>query len=205
MPLALAADLAHPSRLDHSGLSNGEARPALDWSASMGWARQSYAIPAMDLRWTRVEVGVPCDYWRSVGASQNTFFFEHMIDLAARSAGVDPMAYRRRLLAQQPRALAFVDALAAAVGRDRPAVAGRYRGAASLSAADRGAGAAAAGGGGRQRRSPRRHRRGRAADDRSGHCQCTAGGQRHAGHPTAADARRLVVGLVAGADRHHEV
>jgi len=128
MPQALAADLAHPSLLDHSGLSNAEPRPALDWSASMGWARQSYAIPAMDLRWTRVEVGVPCGYWRSVGASQNTFFFEHTIDLAARSAGVDPMAYRRRLLAQQPRALAFVDALAAAAGWDRPAVAGRYRG-----------------------------------------------------------------------------
>ena len=128
MPLALAADLAHPSLLDHSGLSNGPPRPPLDWSGSMGWAGQGYAIPAMDLRWTRVEVGVPCGYWRSVGASQNTFFFEHSVDLAARLTGIDPLAYRRRLLAQKPRALALLDALAEAAGWSRPAATGRFRG-----------------------------------------------------------------------------
>ena len=128
MPQAVAADLAHPSLLDHSGLTNGPPRPPLDWSASMGWAGHGYAIPALDLRWTRVEVGVPCGYWRSVGASQNAFFLEHSIDLAARAAGIDPLAYRRRLLARHPRALAFVDALAAAAGWGGPAAAGRFRG-----------------------------------------------------------------------------
>lgn len=128
LPLALAADLANPSLLDHSGLTNGPPRPPLDWSVSMGWAGRSYAIPSMDLRWTRVEVGVPCGYWRSVGASQNAFFLEHSIDLAARAAGHDPLAYRRRLLARQPRALRFIDALAEAAGWDRPAAAGRFRG-----------------------------------------------------------------------------
>ena len=136
LPLAVAADLANPSLLDHSGLTNGPPRPALDWSASMGWAGHSYAIPAMDLRWTRVEVGVPCGYWRSVGASYNTFFFEHSIDLAARTSGLDPLAYRRRLLALKPRALTFIDALAEAAGWDQPAAAGRFRGIAISEAND---------------------------------------------------------------------
>lgn len=127
LPLALRADLANPSLLEYSGLTNGPPSE-VDWSASMGWLRQSYAIPALHLTWSRVDRGVPCGYWRSVGASQNAFFFECSIDLAARATGIDPVAYRRRLLAEQKRALAFVDALAARAGWDRPSAASRFRG-----------------------------------------------------------------------------
>ncbi len=127
-PVALRVDMAHPSLLEHTGLALPADRHGLDTTATMGWVQQSYAIPALHLTWTRVEQGVPCGFWRAVGASQNTFFFESTLDRAARSAGIDPVAYRRRLLAASPRALAFVDALAARAGWDQPAAPGRFRG-----------------------------------------------------------------------------
>jgi isoquinoline 1-oxidoreductase subunit beta len=128
LPSALRVDMAHPSLLEHSHLSLPAGRDGLDWTAGMGWLRQSYAIPALHLTWTRVEHGVPCGFWRSVGASQNTFFFESTLDRAAHSAGLDPVAYRRRLLAGSPRALAFVDALVARAGWGQPLAPGRFRG-----------------------------------------------------------------------------
>ncbi len=126
MPAALRADVAGPNLLEHSGLSNGPASP--NWSATMGWARHQYDIPLLHSNWTRVDHGVPCGYWRSVGASQNVFFLEHALDHCARVAGVDPLAYRRRLFAGNRRRLAFLDALAAHAGWERALPPGRFRG-----------------------------------------------------------------------------
>ncbi|SFL43672.1 hypothetical protein SAMN02982985_00122 [Rugamonas rubra] len=49
--------------------------------------------------------GVPVGYWRSVAASQNCFAYEGFIDELAARARLDPLVYRRRLLAGQPRHL----------------------------------------------------------------------------------------------------
>lgn len=127
LPTALRADLAGPTLLDYTGLTNGPRGPN-DWTATMGWSGHGYAIPRLHLRWTRVDAGVPCGYWRSVGASQAVFAFEHMIDLAARAAGTDPMAYRLRLFADKPQRRAFVEALAERAGWHRPLPPGRFRG-----------------------------------------------------------------------------
>jgi isoquinoline 1-oxidoreductase subunit beta len=124
---AVRADLANPSLLEHSGLRNGPKAES-DWTATMGWLRQPYDIPAMHLTWTRQDRGLPCGYWRSVGASQNSFFFECALDLAARRSAQDPLALRRRLLAKDARALAFVEQLAAAAQWGQPLPAGHARG-----------------------------------------------------------------------------
>ena len=128
LPTALRVDMANPSLLEHSRLSNDGGVEGLDSSAGMGWVGHSYAIAALHLTWSRVERGVPCGYWRSVGASQNTFAFECTLDQAARGAGIDPVDYRRRLLAGKPRELAFVDALAARAHWGQPLKAGHFRG-----------------------------------------------------------------------------
>lgn len=127
LPTAVRADVAQPSLLEHSGLTNGP-KPDNDWTATMGWLRHAYAIPALQLNCTRVDRGVPCGYWRSVGASQNTFFYEVAIDEAARRAGRDPVAYRLQLLAKDARARDFVQALADAAEWSRPLPAGHHRG-----------------------------------------------------------------------------
>lgn len=133
MPTAVRADLANPSLLEYSGLTNSPAN-GHDWTATMGWLNQPYAIPAMDLRWTRVDHGVPCGYWRSVGASQNHFFFECALDVAAARSGQDPLALRQRLLRGDPRASAFLDKLASAAGWSTTPPKGHFRGIAISSA-----------------------------------------------------------------------
>jgi len=128
LPTALRVDCASPSPLDYSQLSNGEPKPALDWTASMGWLGHDYALGPKQLNWTRVDPGVPCGYWRSVGASQNTFFMECSVDRAAALAGIDPLAYRLRLLAAKPQTQALLKVLAEAAGWGQPLPPGHFRG-----------------------------------------------------------------------------
>jgi isoquinoline 1-oxidoreductase beta subunit len=132
LPAALRADMAGARIEDHSGVAGEAEHDVPDFASSMGWFEQSYALPAIHLAFSRIDHGVPLAYWRSVGASQNTFCFETMIDRAARSRGDDPLAYRRRLLAgqapRQRRALALLDALAARAGWGQPLPAGHHRG-----------------------------------------------------------------------------
>lgn len=124
---AIRTDSANPALMEHTGLAHGPTTGP-DWTVGMGWRGQPYAIPALHLTWTRVDPGVPCGYWRSVGASQNHFFYECALDVAARRSGQDPQALRERLLARQPRALAFLRALARLGGWDEPLRPGRFRG-----------------------------------------------------------------------------
>lgn len=128
LPTALRVDAANPSLLEYSGLSNGTPSPDFDWSAGMGLIRQDYALGPMQLGWTRVDAGVPCGYWRSVGASQNVFFLECSIDRAAALAGMDPLDYRLRLLADKPQTRRLLQALAERAGWGRPLPAGHFRG-----------------------------------------------------------------------------
>jgi isoquinoline 1-oxidoreductase beta subunit len=59
---------------------------------------------------------VPVLWWRSVGHSHSAFAMECAIDELAALAGVDPLAYRRRLLAAHPRHLAALDLAASKHG-----------------------------------------------------------------------------------------
>ncbi|MFZ4122043.1 MAG: molybdopterin cofactor-binding domain-containing protein [Caulobacterales bacterium] len=63
------------------------------------------AIPNVDLSCHYAQVGVPVLWWRSVGHTHTAYVMEHMIDLCARAARQDPVAYRRTLLAASPRHL----------------------------------------------------------------------------------------------------
>jgi isoquinoline 1-oxidoreductase beta subunit len=54
---------------------------------------------------------IPVGFWRSVGASINTFAVESAIDEAAAAAGIDPYLFRRNLLTD-PRWIAVLEAAA---------------------------------------------------------------------------------------------
>jgi len=70
---------------------------------------------------------IPIGFWRSVGASINTFAVESAIDESAAAAGVDPYLYRRNLLSD-PRWIAVLEAAANASGWTSAAPAGTARG-----------------------------------------------------------------------------
>jgi isoquinoline 1-oxidoreductase beta subunit len=71
---------------------------------------------------------IPVLWWRSVGHSHTAFVMESMIDELARTAGIDPLEYRRRLLAGHPRHLGVLELAAAKAGWGSPLPAGRARG-----------------------------------------------------------------------------
>jgi isoquinoline 1-oxidoreductase beta subunit len=78
-----------------------------------------------------VDVELPVGFWRSVGYSQNAFFFESFVDELAHKAGIEPLAYRLKLLDAHPRYQEVLSAAAALLDW-RPGeaglVAGRGRG-----------------------------------------------------------------------------
>jgi isoquinoline 1-oxidoreductase beta subunit len=104
-PNALHLRLSAPS-LFASGESRrrrltGEARenvPAADVSLSLGARRQPYEIESYRVEAYRPPDLLPVGWWRSVGASQNCFFHECIMDELAHAAGADPLAMRLSLL-----------------------------------------------------------------------------------------------------------
>jgi isoquinoline 1-oxidoreductase beta subunit len=70
---------------------------------------------------------IPVGFWRSVGASLNTFGVECMIDELAAAAGQDPYQFRRSKLTD-PRWIAVLDAAAKLGNWTTPPASGRARG-----------------------------------------------------------------------------
>ncbi len=68
-----------------------------------------YRIPVAAADSVELETGVPTGPWRSVSHSWNAFVIESFIDELAVNAGRDPVEYRLRLLAEQPRLKAVVE------------------------------------------------------------------------------------------------
>ena len=61
-------------------------------------ATHAYTIPAQSTGAVMKNAHVPVGFWRSVGASQNTFFLESFVDEMAHAAGQDPYTFRRAML-----------------------------------------------------------------------------------------------------------
>ena len=57
----------------------------------------------------RPKIGVPVQWWRSVGHSHTGFSVEAFLDEVAHAGGKDPYELRRKLLANQPRMKAVLE------------------------------------------------------------------------------------------------
>jgi isoquinoline 1-oxidoreductase beta subunit len=66
----------------------------IDHSSVEGVADTPYAIPGMHVGLTDAKPSTSVVWWRSVGHSHTAYVMEVMMDMAARSAGKDPVAYR---------------------------------------------------------------------------------------------------------------
>jgi isoquinoline 1-oxidoreductase beta subunit len=64
---------------------------------------------------------VPPGFWRGVNLNQNTIYLESFIDELAHELKQDPLALRRKLMANHPKHLAVLDAVAERAGWGRPA------------------------------------------------------------------------------------
>ena len=98
-----------------------------DSQATEASANLPYNFGSRVTEWVQHPSPVPVGFWRSVGASLNTFAVESMIDEVAGALGEDPLAFRRRCLTDT-RWLAVLDAAAALGNWSSPLPAGRARG-----------------------------------------------------------------------------
>jgi isoquinoline 1-oxidoreductase beta subunit len=127
-PSAWTARIACSS-FSAQGLSAG-----LDREGVAGVADVLYAIPNVYVGYHEPGIGIPTNYWRSVGHSQNTFFAESFLDELAIAGGKDPVELRRRLLsgANGARLLGALNLAAEKAGWGKPLPAGRFQGVAAV-------------------------------------------------------------------------
>ena len=71
---------------------------------------------------------VPPGFWRGVNLNQNTIYLECFIDELALATNQDPLTLRRKLLVNNPKALAVLNTAADKAGWDQPAAKGVFRG-----------------------------------------------------------------------------
>ncbi len=80
-----------------------------------------YTIPNLLVDHAMRNPNVPVGFWRGVNLNQNAVYLECFIDEVAHAAGQDPLAFRRALMANHPKHLAVLNAVAERAGWGRPA------------------------------------------------------------------------------------
>lgn len=113
-----------PSILGQRGVPLG---PKGDSQGIEGAQALPYNFGPRVTEWVSGPSPIPVGFWRSVGASINTFCVESMIDELAALAGTDPYLFRRSKLTD-PRWIAVLDAAAALGNWHTAPPSGHYRG-----------------------------------------------------------------------------
>jgi isoquinoline 1-oxidoreductase beta subunit len=97
----------------------------IDDSVVDGSIKQPYEITNKRLDYVLEPVAVPIGFWRSVGNSHNGFFKESFMDEMAHTVGMDPVEFRRKLLANHPRYKKVLDTVTRMAGwKGKPWTAG---------------------------------------------------------------------------------
>ena len=87
-----------------------------------------YTIPNLLIDHAMRNPHIPPHFWRGVNNNQNAIYLECFMDELAQAAGQDPLEFRRKLMANHPKHLAVLNAVAEKAGWGKPAPQGVYRG-----------------------------------------------------------------------------
>lgn len=79
-----------------------------------------YALPDMLAEYLVTARAARLAPWRGIGASYTSFAAEAFMDEVAEAAGLDPLAFRRQLLKENPRGHALLTSVAEMAGWGRP-------------------------------------------------------------------------------------
>ncbi|MGO4382419.1 molybdopterin cofactor-binding domain-containing protein [Pseudoduganella sp. RAF19] len=88
----------------------------------------TYGVPNLLIDHAMRNPPVIPGFWRGVNLNQNTVYVESFIDEIAHATKQDPLALRRKLLKDNPKALAVLNAVADKAGYSKPLKKGVYRG-----------------------------------------------------------------------------
>ena len=86
-----------------------------------GEAMIGYSFPNLLIDHAMRNPHVPPGFWRGVNLNQNTIYLECFIDEIAHATKQDPLVLRRKLMANHPKHLAVLNAVAERAGWGRPA------------------------------------------------------------------------------------
>jgi len=103
-------------------------KDGVDATSVEGASNLPYSIPNLAVSLHTPKMGVPVQWWRSVGSTHTAFATECFLDEIARETKKDPFELRRALLGKHPRHKAVLEAAAARAGWGKPLPAGRARG-----------------------------------------------------------------------------
>src|SRR5579863_749149 len=84
-------------------------KDGIDSTSVEGAADVLYGFPNLQVDLHTPKIGVPVQWWRSVGHSHTGFSVEAFFDEVAHAGGKDPYELRRKLLANQPRMRAVLE------------------------------------------------------------------------------------------------
>jgi isoquinoline 1-oxidoreductase beta subunit len=87
-----------------------------------------YTIPNLLIDHAMRNPHVPPGFWRGVNLNHNAIYLECFIDELAHATGQGPLEFRRKLMADHPKHLAVLEAVAERGGWGKPAPEGVYRG-----------------------------------------------------------------------------
>jgi isoquinoline 1-oxidoreductase beta subunit len=100
----------------------------IDPTSIEGAADMPYSMPNLLVDLDDGNPAVPIQWWRSVGHTHTGFVVNSTLDELAALGGTDPVELRRKLLAEKPRHLAVLNAVAEMAGWGSTPPAGRARG-----------------------------------------------------------------------------
>jgi isoquinoline 1-oxidoreductase beta subunit len=103
-------------------------KEGIDATSVEGAADLPYKIPNMTVELHSPKMGVPVQWWRSVGHTHTAFSTETFIDELAFAAGKDPVVFRRELLSDYPRHRGVMELAAEKADWGSPLPKGRGRG-----------------------------------------------------------------------------
>lgn len=90
--------------------------------------RLGYTIPNLLVDHAMRNPPITPGFWRGVCNNQNAFYLESFIDELAHAAGKDPLEFRRAMMADHPKHLAVLNAVADGIGWETPAPENVHRG-----------------------------------------------------------------------------
>ncbi|WP_372618934.1 xanthine dehydrogenase family protein molybdopterin-binding subunit [Falsiroseomonas sp.] len=91
-------------------------------------SRIGYTFPNLLIDHAMRNTHVPPHFWRGVNHNQNAVYLECFLDEIAHATNQDPLALRRKLMANHPKHLAVLNAVAERIGWGTPPPAGVHRG-----------------------------------------------------------------------------
>jgi isoquinoline 1-oxidoreductase beta subunit len=91
-----------------------------------------YAIPNLLIDHAMRNPHVPPGFWRGVNLNQNAIYLECFMDELAHAAGVDPLAFRLKLMDKYPKHKAGLEAVAKGIGWGKQGENGVFKGLAQI-------------------------------------------------------------------------